>query len=170
MLSALGGLVADIKNDFVKITLQILNEETLPAIEQDFQQLEQKARNWLIDENADPHGASFIFSAEMRYKGQSFEIETRLAAEDIQQRRLAAIRQAFHDEHQRLYGYCDKQATIQIVSLRLVASREVSKPVLQPLERRDGAPQPLRLIDVWMDDGFLNVPLYQRSQLLPASD
>ncbi len=165
VLSALGGLVADIKNDFVKITLQILNEETLPAIEQDFQQLEQKARSWLIDENADPHGAAFIFSAEMRYKGQSFEIETHLAAEDIQQRRLAAIRQAFHDEHQRLYGYCDTQATIQIVSLRLVASREVSKPVLQPLERRDGAPQPLRLIDVWMDDGFLNVPLYQRSQL-----
>lgn len=165
VLSALGGLVADIKNDFVKITFQGLNEETLPSIEQDFYQLEQKAREWLINEGADPEGAAFIFSAEMRYKGQSFEIETHLAAEDIQQRRLEAIRQAFHDEHQRLYGYFDANAMIQIVSLRLVASREVSKPVLQPLEKREGKPQPLRLIDVWMDDGFLNVPLYQRSQL-----
>lgn len=165
VLSALGGLVADIKNDFVKITFQVLNEETLSAVEEEFAALEQKAREWLTNEGADPAGAAYVFSAEMRYKGQSFEIETRLSADDVQQRRLAAIRQAFHHEHQRLYGYFDAQATIQIVSLRLVASREVSKPVLQPLEQRDGTPQPLRLIDVWMDDAFLNVPLYHRSQL-----
>ena len=166
VLSALGGLVADIKNDFVKITFQVLNEETLPALEHDFSHLEHKARDWLIQEGSDPAGANFIFSAEMRYKGQSFEIETPLSADDIQQRRLEAIRQAFHNEHQRLYGYSDTNATIQIVALRLIASHEVSKPVLQPLKQGDEGVQPMRLIDVWMDDGFLNVPLYHRSHLL----
>lgn len=165
VLSALGGLVADIKNDFVKITFQPLNEETLAALNDDFATLAQKAEDWLINEGTNPAEATFQLSAEMRYKGQSFEIETRLALEDIQQHRLDAIRQAFHTEHRRLYGYSDLKAAIQIVSLRLVASREVSKPVLQPLEQRDGAPQPLRLIDVWMDDGFLNVPLFKRNQL-----
>ncbi|MFH8135768.1 hydantoinase/oxoprolinase family protein [Pantoea osteomyelitidis] len=165
VLSALGGLVADVKNDFVRITYYDLTPEILTALEKECEALENKARLWLSNETDDSAKGHFTLSAEMRYKGQSFEIETRLNRSDISQGEIASIRDAFHQEHTRLYGYSDAQAQIQVVSLRLVVSHETPKPQLEPLPETVKAPFATDQIDVWMEGRYHTVPLYKREHL-----
>ena len=165
VLSALGGLVADVKNDFVRIIYGDLSAESLPHLEAEYQQLEQQAREWLSHEVSDASQGQFSLSAEMRYKGQSFEIATLLQRDDLANGNLSSMREAFHAQHHHLYAYSDRDAQIQVVSLRLVVSMPTPKPQLEPLPHSDAVPIPAEHIDVWMSGRYLTVPLYQREQL-----
>ncbi|MGJ0191507.1 hydantoinase/oxoprolinase family protein [Pantoea sp. RRHST58] len=165
VLSALGGLVADVKNDFVRIIYSDLTAESLPQLAAEYRLLENQAREWLSREVSDGNCGQFSLSAEMRYKGQSFEIETPLQQQDLAAGNLAQIREAFHAQHAHLYAYSDRDAQIQVVSLRLVVSMPTPKPQLEPLPQNNAAPQPAEHIDVWMSGAYHTVPLYQREQL-----
>lgn len=165
VLSALGGLVADVKNDFVRIIYGDLTAESLPRLEAEYQQLEQQARKWLSHEVSDTRQGQLSLSAEMRYKGQSFEIATPLQRDDLANGNLSSLREAFHAQHHHLYAYSDRDAQIQVVSLRLVVSMPTPKPQLEPLPHSNAAPIPAEHIDVWMSGRYLTVPLYQREQL-----
>lgn len=166
VLSALGGLIADIKNDFVKTTYYELNDETLALLADDAKALEVQARAWMVDQIGSSESAGLTITGDMRYRGQSFEIETSLSPEVIASGNVAAIREAFHQEHKRLYGHSDDEAGIQIVALRLVISAVTPKPDLERMATSDLAPVPVRHIAVWMDDAERDIPLYRRADLL----
>ncbi|WP_457809066.1 hydantoinase/oxoprolinase family protein [Kushneria sp. EE4] len=164
VLSALGGLIADTRNDFVRITWYDLTQATLERLDQDRAALEREAREWIIEEagDADPE---LTLSAEMRYKGQSFEIETPLAVEDVRHARLSALRDAFHREHERLYHYRDEGADIQVVSLRLIATVPTPKPALKTIETAREPARPCDHVQAWMDGAHRRVALYRRADL-----
>jgi N-methylhydantoinase A len=165
VLSALGGLIADVKNDFVKTTYYELNDATLALLAEDAKALEAEARAWMTQQIGHCEDVSLVLTADMRYRGQSFEIETPIDAAAIEARDVSAIRAAFHREHERLYGHGDAEAGIQLVALRLVIASVTPKPELERIESSDAEPVPLREIDVWMDDAMRRVPLYRRADL-----
>ncbi len=102
----------------------------------------------------------------MRYKGQSFEIDTQVDTEALRRGDLVAFGAAFHEEHTRLYGHCDPAAAVQVVSLRLVISADTPKPRLQTIALGSGEPSILRYIRVWLDGDWHEAPLYRRHDLL----
>lgn len=165
VLSALGGLIADTRNDFVRITWYDLTPATLDRLEQDRAALEREARDWIREEVGDASDPELRLSAEMRYKGQSFEIETSLAATDVRQGHLAGMREAFHREHERLYHYRDEHADIQVVSLRLIATVPTPQPVLKTIETAREAAHPCDHVHAWMDGTHRRVALYRRVDL-----
>lgn len=168
VLSALGGLVADIKNDFVSTVYRALDETTIAGLSGVVAELEEKARAWL---KAEIHGggeadADIALSAEMRYHGQSFEIDTPLQSCWLAQRDIAAIRAAFHAEHERIYGHADVAGAVQVVAVRLVIAARTPKPELRRIEVGTGAPEALLVKSVWMEGAMREVPVYQRRDLL----
>jgi N-methylhydantoinase A len=165
VLSALGGLIADIKNDFVKTTYYELDEATLALLADDAKGLEAQARTWMAHQIGHSEGVSISLTADMRYRGQSFEIEVPIDAAVLQGRSVAPIRAAFHREHERLYGHSDDEAGIQVVTLRLVIAHATPKPELERIEASHAAPVAVREIDVWMDDAVRRIPLYRRADL-----
>ena len=165
VLSALGGLIADTKNDFVKTTYYNLDANTLRQLDRDRAELERVARDWIREEIGSDAEAQVSLSADMRYRGQSFEVDTPVSAPALAGGDLAAVRAAFHREHERLYGHSDDTAMVQVVSLRLVIAASTPKPVLEAVEVANDPPQPLRQVNVYMDGAFREVPLYQRSAL-----
>jgi N-methylhydantoinase A len=165
VLSALGGLIADTKNDFVKTTYYNLDVTTLRQLDRDRTELEQVARDWIREEIGSDADAQLSLSADMRYRGQSFEIDTPLSLAALAAGNLAAVRDAFHREHEKLYGHSDDAAMVQVIALRLVISAPTLKPVLEALEEANDPPQPLRQVTAYMDGAFQEVPLYQRSTL-----
>lgn len=166
VLSALGGLIADIKNDFVKTTYYDLDSSTLAKLVDDARGLEAQARDWMTEQIGDSAGATLTMTADMRYRGQSFEIETPIAAESIARGDVGAIREAFHAEHRRLYGHSDADAAIQLVALRLVIASATPKPDLERIAESSAAPVPVRTIRVWLDDAEREIGLYRRADLL----
>lgn len=169
VLSALGGLIADVKNDFVQTIFLDLDVLTLDTLNIAAEDLRARALRWLRDEQGYQGPYSFMLSADMRYRGQSFEIETRLDPDTVSSRDVKAVAAAFHHAHQRMYGHSDDHAAIQIINLRLVIAGETPKPELPRLSVGEGIAVPERSFDVWMDGGWREACLYRRGALLAGT-
>jgi N-methylhydantoinase A len=140
----------------------------MDTIRKEYAVLTQRALEWLRMEQGDTDGATLAYSAEMRYRGQSFEIETPLATSDLNGGAFAALAKAFHDEHRRIYGHSDEAAPVQVVSLRVLATGRKEKPSFRRYDMKAGVVAPERAITVWMDGAFREVALYLRSKALPG--
>ncbi|MSE17447.1 hydantoinase/oxoprolinase family protein, partial [Pantoea agglomerans] len=80
VLSALGGLVADIRNDFIRTLYGDLTPALADTLASEAEALQQRACGWLAQEHGSDMPYSLQFSADMRYRGQSFEIDVPLEA------------------------------------------------------------------------------------------
>ena len=105
VLSALGGLVADVKNDFISTAYYPLSAAELPRLKADFDHLARRASAWITEEQKFTGSYVLQPAADMRYLGQSFEIEVPLPLEWIAAGDIERIAAAFHAEHDRLYGH-----------------------------------------------------------------
>jgi N-methylhydantoinase A len=164
VLSAFGGLIADIKNDFIKTVYCDLY--TAAGILRDgYAELRSKATTWLRDEQAFEGDATLLYTADLRYRGQSFEIETVLQEDWMEKGNLAAIAGAFHAEHARVYDHADEEAAVQVINLRLVILGAAPKPELNHLAKGDAAPEPIGELEVFYDGGTHKAALYERATL-----
>ena len=88
VLSALGGLIADLKSDFISTVYVELGPDSEQQIGQAYHALEARAEDWLRGDQGYAGEFTLARSAELRYRGQSFEIDTknrsrsRMAARD----------------------------------------------------------------------------------------
>jgi N-methylhydantoinase A len=165
VLSALGGLIADIKNDFIMTAYYPLEAATMPSFQDGFEDLAARAMRWITTEQRFAGQPSLLASADMRYQGQSFEIEVPVDLDWVRAGDRARIAAAFHAEHERLYGHADDKAPIQIIALRMVVVGASPQPHFPTQERTSGTPAPVRHIEAYLDGRWRTVPLYRRIDL-----
>jgi N-methylhydantoinase A len=169
VLSALGGLIADVKNDFIHTVFLDLEEDALAKIRDGYAKLERTALRWLREEQGYGGRHDFVLSADMRYRGQSFEIETFLDRGEIERGDMAAIAKRFHERHRQVYDHADTTAPIQIINLRLVIVGESAKPTFAPAALRPVAAQAKESRRVFLDGAERDVPVYDRASLAPGA-
>ena len=164
VLSALGGLVADVKNDFISTAYYPLSAE-LPRLKADVDRLAQHATTWITE--GQKFAGAYVLqpAADMRYLGQSFEIEVPLQLEWIAAGDRERIAAAFHAEHDRLYGHSAPETPIHVVSLRMVVVGASPQPKVPVQPERTGPPVPAKDIEVYLDGAWRRVPLYRRADL-----
>ncbi|MBY5538265.1 hydantoinase/oxoprolinase family protein [Rhizobium leguminosarum] len=167
VLSALGGLIADLKNDFIKTVYTDLSAEAMPSVKEEFQLLRNAAEKWLFKDQGHRGEHRLSYSAEMRYRGQSFEIDTPFdsALLDDVHAGVSALADAFHMEHFRVYGHADIHAPIQIISLRLIISGAVEKPEFPKFDVVERRAVPERQVEVYLGGQWMTAAIYQRSEL-----
>jgi len=168
VLSAYGGLIADIRNDFIRTAFVDLDPNGLLLLEAHAAELEAQALHWIREEQGFAGEARLIFSADMRYRGQSYEIETPVSRADIAAGNVATIADAFHAEHARVYDHADPEAPVQVVNLRLVVSGSLAKPGFTPEALTHGRAVPLGETEIFLDGAALPAGLYRRVQLEPG--
>jgi len=166
VLSALGGLVADLKNDFIKTIYHPLNAAIVPVLQAGLDELRGKGMQWLSEQDGFEGGAQIDVSADLRYAGQSYEIETVLDADAIARGDLNALAASFHARHEQMFGHADKKAAIQVINLRLVAGGPSAKPVLPRAATASAPPEVLTIQSMWLDSAWRDVPIYLRAGLL----
>lgn len=168
VLSALGGLIADVKNDFITTVFLDLDESAMPVIRDTCAALEAQARHWLFDEQGYRGDHRLVYSADMRYRGQSYEIETELDPGHVTRGDVAGIAEAFHRRHEQVYEHADREAAVQIINLRMVIIGSSPKPRFPVSELADTVPEPVRHLRVFMEGEPRRVPLYMRADLVPG--
>lgn len=149
VLSALGLAISELRRDLVAAHVRPFGEAGEQVVEK-FQSLEAQARAALPDSEVRRY-------ADLRYKGQSFEIT--VPADD-----LAAIPSSFHEEHERLNGYRMADAEIHFVNLRVVALKGRDLPVLRELAA-SGEPAPREQRSMNFDGAWMQVPVFHRDDL-----
>ena len=168
VLSALGGLIADIKNDFIKTVFVELGGTETTVIQDEYKSLEARALEWLREEQAYEGDYQLIYSADMRYRGQAFEIEAILSAKDVASGDVTAMAEAFHREHELVYEHCDRDAAVQIVNLRLVIVGMSPKPIFPARNLTVQPATPERSVEVFTGGRLTSVSLFRREQLHPG--
>ena len=135
-LSALGMLLADCVRDYSAAALGETNLEPI------FRRLERDARR-------DTPGATLLRSADLRYAGQSYEIN--VPWDD------AAAR--FHREHERLYGYATPERAVETVTVRVRARRATPQPEFGKPVRTTAPAQTRR---IYIEGRWREVPVVPR--------
>jgi N-methylhydantoinase A len=169
VLSALGGLVADTKNDFIHTIYRMLDTSVVDTLRTVFRDLSEQARDWFRNEQGRQDEPRLIFSADLRYAGQSFEIETPLEWAWIAAGDLASVAGSFHSQHQAIYNYSDSTAPVQVINARVVVAGANEKPDFHRVESERYAPQPERMVTVFYDDEPREAALYVRESLRPGA-
>lgn len=166
VLSAMGGLIADLKNDFLRTIYADLAPGMESILTTALAEMRADAMAWLMTDQGFTGTPMIACSAEMRYQGQSFEIDTLIDPAWIEGGDLAAIGAAFHAQHDRLFGHNDPSAGVQVVTLRLVIAGRTPKPVVPRIAAAIGPAEPGAVVQVWLDGAWHSVPLYGRDTLL----
>ena len=165
VLSALGGLIADLKNDFIQTVYIDLSVDVTPTLAATFRELERAAVQWLRDEQKHAGTYELIRSADMRYRGQSFELETMLDGDLAASLDADTLAEAFHRTHEQIYGHCDRKAAIQIINLRLVIKAVTPKPDLPRYPLQPGEASTKRTVEAWIDGAYRRVLVFARQAL-----
>ncbi len=108
------------------------------------------------------------FSADMRYRGQSFEIDVPLEAAWLASADVAALHAAFDQQHHQLFGHSDAAAPVQLINLRLVIASPTPKPALNRLAAASEPVQVAKQVRAWIDGAFHQVDLVLRATLRPG--
>src|SRR5260370_38984405 len=99
--SALGGRVADVKNDFISTAYYPLSAAELPRLKADFDRLVRRAAAWITEDQKFTDRYVLQPAADMRYQGQSFEIEVPLQLDWIAAGDWERSAAAFHARDER---------------------------------------------------------------------
>ena len=165
LVSALGGLVSDFKGDFVRALFLSCNDSSVEALQKASEDLIADGNAWLYQNQGFDAVGETLFSAEMRYAGQSFEVDVALAQEWIASGNVTAIRSAFDRRHQELFDFNDPEADAEIVNLCLIVSGQ-SPPLdmgRQPLQAAEA--KILRRAPMRMAGDERQVPIFVRDDL-----
>ena len=142
-LSALGMLMADAVRDYAAGGLG------RTGFDNAFAALERRARK-------ESPGAALERTADLRYRGQSYELNVPWNAADPAR--------AFHREHKRVYGYATPEREVEVVTLRVRARQRLAKPRLTRTPFSKGRPETRR---AWLAGAWKTIPALQRAQVPP---
>jgi N-methylhydantoinase A len=137
-------------------------------LKEQFEPLVARALAEMATEGHDPAAVELRYRADMRYVGQSHELTIGVAAPDSSTPQ--SLGDAFHEAHERRYGYRQPQAAVEIVTLRLTAVAPVMLPQLEkrPLAQPDAQAAIVGRKNVWFGERPLTTTLYDRERLRPG--
>ncbi len=163
LFSACGLLGANLHVDTVLPVLQSAAEMDHAAMQDWFEDNEERARASLVEQGARPETIAFRRRYEARYRGQSFE----LTIEDDRSPESTARR--FHDAHRARYGYDVPGEIVELVAARLTGVGALSSSSRRQPESSNVMPSAVEARRMaWIDDSFIAVPVVQRGTLRNA--
>ena len=144
LLSAYGMLFADVVKDYSQTVLWQFEENSedysnlIEALGTGFNALLARAEDEMKTEGFTPHQLKVNRSLDMRYEGQSYELNISCFTEKhARPNEIEALVEEFHAAHLQRFGYARTGAPVEVVNLRLTAIGETDKPPIQSLSLAD---------------------------------
>lgn len=162
---AMGATLADIKRDYLR---SLRHRVTDPAATADLLartlgELMATGRTWIAGEGSNLGDPVFAVTADLHYEGEAFDINVPAPA-DGSRIDVDALCEAFHQQHERQYGFRDPDSPIEIVTLRLRVTANLPRvPTSTTVGTAVAVPVELR--QVWHDGGYLPAAVYNRRLL-----
>ena len=170
-LSAFGLLTVDVKNDYVQTHVVKDAEVDLDALGAVYEALEVRAVDALDREGFARADHRLLRTADLRYDGQAFEVRVAAPAGPVDVSLQRAVVAAFHDEHERLYGYAYRsdpdRHPVEWVNLRVTGVGPIQRPQLQRLSAGRGGLQTAAAGTraVVFEDEAVTTPVFTRERL-----
>lgn len=171
--SALGLLMTDVRTDFMRTQITPISTAHLDELRAGFAALEQQADAWFAHEGIDTADRGSVRRLELRYAGQNFELAVEVPEGALDAALVERVIEEFHAAHERVYGYRAPEARVEAVTFRLEASGEAARVELREdaVAGEDASAAVVGTRETCFDpaDGYVPVPVYDRSRLAPGN-
>ena len=171
VLSALGFLESDIRNEFSRTYIRTLTQLSQSTLIEELQSLGKDAEQWLDEESVSQSDRRIFYEVDVRYFRQGFEIPIRASIQELGNQGLALLKTAFDEVHEQTYGF-KMDVELEIVNIRSVAIGKLKSPSLPQLEMGE-ADASHAILDpshqAYFDGHFMDTPLYDRNLLRPGN-
>ena len=167
--SALGLLATDLRHDFTHSVLTIASDLDRDATEAILRGLEAEGEKALRRDGIPQSRVELRRSADLRYRGQSFELQVPIPSHPFDDHVLETVERAFHAEHQATHGFSVAGEPIELVNLRVTAIGTIDKPTPRALAAREPSvadtPAGTRPCNFFETGGVVEAALYERDVL-----
>ena len=113
VVSAWGCVTADVIKDYARTVMQPFEQTEEPAWIEALHELAHQAKRDLDQEGFAPDAIEIEPFLDLRYAGQSFELTVPCETS------LATTAESFHDLHRQRYGHSNRDAPLEIVTVRV---------------------------------------------------
>jgi N-methylhydantoinase A len=167
VLSALGFLLADVKQVFTQTKVGLIDSLDIAAYNTELDRLIGDAASWLERERVPSQDRAVEIALDLHYKGQAYELPIAVAV-PLSEASWRTAAERFHREHKRRYGFDQPFAGVEVVTLRVTAIGSLAKPRFA--EQPELGPDPSAALAgnrvVYFDGAWADTPIYRREQLL----
>ncbi|MGB9377065.1 MAG: hydantoinase/oxoprolinase family protein [Mycobacteriales bacterium] len=171
-VSAFGLLTVDVKNDYVQTSVVAHADLAPDGVTAGFTALEDQAREALEREGFAIAEHRYLRSADLRYSGQGSEVRVSVPEGVLNTADTEVVVAAFHDEHERLYGYCYRGNPVhgvEWVNLRVSGIGPITRPEPRLLAAREGSAERARTgTRQACFEGWVDTAIYWRPDLAPG--
>ena len=166
LASAFGALVADLRVDRSWTHAYRSNDLDIGRIDERFNAFTESALETLREEGFT--GTPEVRrSISMRYMGQNYEQDVRIAAGSINESTLAEVFERFHRQHEAFYGYSIPGEIMELVHFNVSVIGEAPKivlPKLDPGSAKGSGPVANRTV-YFEGMGPIDCPVFRREAL-----
>ena len=128
LFSAMGLLFSGIEHHAVRSCLLSRQELSADALEAVQAELRRDLLHTFAGEGHTEDEVALRYSADVRFRGQTSEINVPVASGSWGPAELAALQEAFADEHERLYGHrSDPDNPVEVVTMRAIGRAGVAE-------------------------------------------
>jgi N-methylhydantoinase A len=126
--SAFGATAMDVRHDIEAFHYAPLDSVKVSDLNRIFADLEMQAEARLVSDGISAAKRTFTRTAQMRYVGQTYEVDTAIPQGQLIQKDVTGIAEAFHQAHKREYGVSSDDFPIAFVALGVTAVGALASP------------------------------------------
>jgi N-methylhydantoinase A len=164
VLSAFAATMMDLQYDAATSYHATVDEASPDDVASAFEALEREARDPLTTATVGADAVVAERVAEMRYVGQTYELDVPLPDGALTAETLASVADRFHAVHEREYGVSNRDFAVEFVTLRVRAAAAFADVSPSPPESGDDPPTP-QTRTVFFDGAWHETSVYDRSSL-----
>ena len=169
LFSAFGMLVSDVGYSYTLTRLTRTSNINYESLSKDFNELVKAGVDDLLSEGIPRDRIVIIKSVDMRYVGQSYELNIPFPEGNINEELIGELERRFHSAHEVRYGYCAPEDPIELVNLRVSTIGVL--PKFKPRKFRIVGEDPSRAKKGYRDvyfrqiGDFVKCPVYDKYRL-----
>ncbi len=165
--SAHGILQSDVVQDLARTSIVPLTANATAQVADLAASLAAEGRRLLAGQGLPAGMHALKFSADLRYRGQAFELMAPLAAGPITAATIADLVTRFHALHQQRFSFDDPLEEVELVTLRLAAIGRLPRGHAEALQSA-GVAAARTTRAVHLADGWQQVPVVPQQSLEPG--
>ena len=167
--SAHGILFSDIQHDLSRTEILPLAPESLPALNAMADDLRTRG-SALLDQDKMPEDKRVLtLTADLRYRGQAFELMTAVPDGPLYESALVTLRDRFEEQHRQRFSFDDPKESVELVTLRLTAIGVLGDADLPAAAYAPSETAPVTHRPVHVDGDWFDTPVHRQLSLAPGA-